>query len=109
MTNNIYFNRHNGVSYAWIGETPLGSVEKRETTKTGFKRGRCIGQVRCQRYFAITPDGKKLAGEPSIGGSCIGFSTRKDAGIALWERWRNLPAALDTASTADADGKDGAA
>jgi hypothetical protein len=44
-----------------LSATFYGWVERRQTTKTGFKRGRCVGQVPCKRWFAHrdTPGGAR--------------------------------------------------
>lgn len=61
--------------------TYLGSVERRETTETGFRGGYCVGQVECVRWFARTPDGKVLPDRWHSDGKH--FTTRAAAADAL--------------------------
>lgn len=36
-------------------ETVIAFVYQRETSKTGFKNGRCVGQVTCDAWFYTVP------------------------------------------------------
>lgn len=57
----------------------IGTVYKVETTKTGFRRGRCVGQVPCTLWRAKTADGRELPERRGF----HGFRSRKDAAQAL--------------------------
>ena len=67
------------------GDTHLGIVYPRETTKTGFKRGYCVGQVPVTGWFfrAARPEG--LAPEEGRTDHGPRWRTRKAAVFALSE------------------------
>ena len=39
------------------GGDVIGRVERQETSNTGFRHGRCVGQVAVLRWFAWLPNG----------------------------------------------------
>lgn len=76
--------RRNG--QVFIGDVYIGLVESYESTRTGFRRGFCVGQVPCQRWNAFDANGVKLPGvKDAIFGSPRGWLSRKDAVQALAE------------------------
>lgn len=71
-------------AYQVLGDgIDLGRVEQVETTKTGFRFGRCIGQVPCKAWRAYFR-GKRLEGRKDwASGSDRGFLTRAEAVEAI--------------------------
>ena len=63
----------------------VGRVQRRDTTKTGFKRGRCVGQVPVKRWFAWNAMGSRIGPTWSGLGRTAGFRTRNEAVQALVE------------------------
>jgi hypothetical protein len=43
-----------------VGDTFIGTVESERSTKTGFRHGRCVGQVPCWRWMAKDAQGVSL-------------------------------------------------
>ena len=66
----------------FIGDVCIGTVRKVESSKTGFRRGYCIGQVSCNRYEAVASDGTHLR-VVDIGGFRVGHLRQVDAVAAL--------------------------
>ena len=68
----------------YLGDKCIGRVEQREGTKTGFRFGKCVGQVPTKVWSAYDAKGKRID-EPKdwASGFARGFSTRKDAAEAL--------------------------
>lgn len=67
-----------------VDHQTVGTVFKVKTSKTGFKRNRCVGQVPCIRWRARNVEGKTVTGSerfPFSGSN--GFPRRSDAVAAL--------------------------
>jgi hypothetical protein len=69
--------------FVMVNGVAVGSVEKVESTETGFKRGHCIGQVPCKRWVARDIHGRRLPGRKEIGGFDNGFKRRDEAARAV--------------------------
>lgn len=64
----------------------LGFVYRRDTTKTGFRRGYCVGQVRDTRWFWCAADERENDGTGPRGFTLRrGWATRADALAAMME------------------------
>ena len=66
----------------FLGAVEIGIITRVESSKTGFRRGYCIGQVDCIRYEADAADGTRLRIQ-ELGGYRVGHSRRADAVAAL--------------------------
>jgi len=67
----------------------IGTIEKVESCKTGFRRGYCIGQVPCMRYEATASDGKRI-NTTVLGGYSVGWERRADAVAALVKHYEKV-------------------
>lgn len=65
------------------GDKVLGHIEQVESTKTGFRRGYCIGQVPCKVWRAYDVNGKRTKEPRDLGGFSRGHSTRQAAAESL--------------------------
>lgn len=66
-------------AYQVIGDgVEIGKVEQVETTKTGFRHGRCVGQVPCKAWRAYSK-GKRIESPKDE----RGFRTRAEAVEAI--------------------------
>jgi hypothetical protein len=62
----------------------VGTVTKVQSTKTGFRRGYCVGQVPCWRYEARALEGKRICDpHADMGGFARDWMSRADAVEAL--------------------------
>lgn len=67
----------------YVGDKHIGSVESYECSRTGYRRGLCIGQVKCTRWWAYDAADKRIpSGRFNMGVAC-GWDRRADAVDAL--------------------------
>ena len=66
----------------FLGPVEIGTITRVESSKTGFRRGYCIGQVDCIRYEAEAADGTRLR-VSDLCGYYQGHLRRSDAVAAL--------------------------
>lgn len=68
----------------YAGDKHIGSVEAYEGSRTGYRRGYCVGQVACTKWRAEDVTGKRVPSGYDMGAE-RGWARRADAVAALVE------------------------
>lgn len=97
MTTNVKTRkREAGGAFVLMDGVTLGYVEQVETSRTGFRRGYCVGQVTCKTWRAYALMGERriphAQNTPSRFGTPGGFATRAKAidALMLWRSAEDL-------------------